>query len=241
MKGLKDEELLLRKGAAMKCCKKRQCGFILIELLIVLVLLGVAIGVVYQFFFFGFQSYAHADTEADVQQQAQSALQQMDTEVRNGIIASSDGKAVLVSSDQRTLTIYSSVIGDSKPEKITYSLQNYPAGSATYRLLKCVQKATNGSYPYSYSGLPSLPGNDDPDKKSYGYNYWMTAVKRIDNDKIFTTQPDTIFKISDSKQYVMNDIMIQVDIKVNNSINALNQPVEFKSVLTVRGQGLKAS
>lgn len=233
----------------MKGCRRIQSGFALIELLIVLALLGVAIGVVYQFFFFGLQSYAHAEAEADVQQQAQTALQQMDAEVRNGIIASNDNKAVSVSSDQRTLTIYTNVIGEPRPVKITYQLQEYPAGSKIYRLLKCMQQATNGSFPYSYpTKLPDLPTNDAPDKNRNSFNSWMTVVRRIDNDKIFSTQPDTIFKISDCKdatgnpkQYAINDIIVQVDMKVNDRDNPLPQPVEVKAVLTARNQGVKAS
>ncbi|NLW90087.1 MAG: prepilin-type N-terminal cleavage/methylation domain-containing protein, partial [Syntrophomonadaceae bacterium] len=87
---------------------KKQKGFTLVELLVVLALLGVAMAGAFQFFHYTQTSYALADTRSAVLQEIDLFFLQMEKDIRSASAPNSSTKAIAISNEGKEMNVYSS-------------------------------------------------------------------------------------------------------------------------------------
>lgn len=179
---------------------RKDKGFSLVELLVVLALLAMVLAGAYQYFFFGYSSWNRASAEARVMQQTRLALLKMDREVREArkAMEAQDSVAVPTSSQ---LDIYTDTTGDGKPEMVRYLLDS---GA----LKRGVSVSEDDVYPYSY---------DDPDVTE-------VIISTVTNTGVFTLD-DTYkprilvsvhLEVNDSEYPLVNPVDVEAELAVRS-------------------------
>jgi prepilin-type N-terminal cleavage/methylation domain-containing protein len=181
-----------------------QRGFMLVEMIIALTLLGIVLAGAFQLFFYGNGSTVSSIARENVVRDTNVLMLTMDTQVRNAV-TSADGIALKITPNE--LDIYQDTDGDgTADQEIIYKLD-----TSRHVLKRAVLKNADGSYPTPQTGD------------------WKDVLAKVNNTTdVFSTPDLNLGSVKAARE------IVEVDLLVDNPQSPLGVPLELKTDLTVR-------
>jgi prepilin-type N-terminal cleavage/methylation domain-containing protein len=194
-------------GSMIKKDISDQRGFMLVEMIIALTLLGIVLAGAFQLFFYGNGSTVSSIARENVVRDTNVLMLTMDTQVRNAV-PSAAGKALTFTLTE--LDIYQDTDGDGTADhEIIYRLD---ASGQVLKRAVMVTKA-DGSYP--------LPQTSD-------WSVVLAGVKNTPTTGVFSLPDLNLGSVAAARE------IVEVYLLVDNPQSPLVVPLELKKDLTVR-------